>query len=215
MKRCYLIRHAETAWNRENRIQGHSDLPLSVHGEQQAGRLAVRFASLHLQGVFTSSLRRSRQTAEAIVNGNGHRVSPVVEPDLAEMYLGAWEGLTPEEVDAKFENAYRQWRTRPTGVVIPQAEPHDAFRQRVRRIFERLVAGMGEGEYVVVSHGGVIAAVLADLLGADYDAMIRRLRLDNAGVTALELGAPTPHLLWINSTTHLEPLAAPLGVGWY
>ena len=51
----------------------------------------------------------------------------------------------------------------------------------------------------------MIAAVLADLLDADYDAMLRRLRLDNAGITALEFGAPTPHVLWINRTTHLEP----------
>ena len=224
MKRCYLVRHAQTAWNDENRLQGHSDLPLSPLGEQQAERLAAYFASRHLRGIFTSRLQRSRQTAQQIAAGNGHGVAPVIEPDLAEMHLGAWEGLTPEEIDARFQGAYQQWRVRPSSVAIPRAEPLEQFRERVRGAVSRIVAGIGEGEYVVVSHGGVIAAVLADVLGADYDFVIRRMRLDNAGITALELGAalphaPTPnalvwgHVLWVNSTLHLEPLLP--STNWY
>ena len=213
MKRCYLIRHAQTLWNGENRIQGHSDLPLSPLGEQQAKQLAERFASHHLKGIFTSALQRSVQTAHAIASGNGHRVSPLVERELAEMHLGAWEGLTPAAVDSRFQNAYQQWRERPSSVAIPDAEPLDMFRQRVRRALANIMGGIGDGEYVVVSHGGVIAALLADLLGADYDQVIRRLRLDNAGVTAVEFGVGIPHVLWVNSTIHLEPLAQPPSVG--
>ena len=207
MKRCYLVRHAQTSWNNENRIQGHSDLPLSQLGLQQAQRLAACFASRHLTGIFTSPLQRSQQTAQAIAAGNGHGVSPMIEAELAEMHLGVWEGLTPTEVDARFGGAYRNWLTRPSSVRIPEAEPHEAFRTRVRRVREKIFGSLGEGEYVVVSHGGVIAALLADVLGADYDLLLRRLRLDNAGVTALECSFSTPSVLWINSTEHLEPLA--------
>ena len=215
MTRCYLVRHAQTAWNGENRIQGHSDTPLSSVGRQQAERLGARFASHHVRGIFTSALQRSRQTAAAIAAGNGHGVSPVVEPDLAEIHLGAWEGLTPEEVDARFPHAYRQWQRRPSSVVIPDGEPLAVFRARARNTLAKILAGVGDGEYVVVSHGGVIAAWLADALGADYDLVIRQLRLDNAGVTALEFGAGPPHVLWVNSTTHLDPLSvASAGAGW-
>ena len=210
MKRLYLVRHAQTAWNEENRIQGRSDQPLNGVGRTQAQRLGVRFASRHVAGIFTSHLVRRRATAQAVADGNGHGAAPVIETNLAEMHLGAWEGLTPAEVDARFGNAYQQWRQSPSSVRIPDAEPMSAFRARVRRIFSRLTGQMGQEEYVVVSHGGVIAAVLADVLGADYDRLLRRLRLDNAGVTAIELDAPTPHVLWVNSTTHLEPaLIAP------
>ena len=212
MTRCYLVRHAQTAWNEENRIQGRSDRPLDATGLAQAERLARRFASHHVAGLFTSHLLRSRSTAEAIATphgagqaGNGHPVSAVIEPDLAEMHLGAWEGLTPAEVDARFASAYQRWREQPSSVLIPESEPVHAFRERVRQVFGRLTARMGQGDYVVVSHGGVIAAILADVLGAEYDYLLRRLRLDNAGVTAIELDAPTPHVLWVNSTTHLEP----------
>jgi probable phosphoglycerate mutase len=215
MRRLYLVRHAQTAWNGENRLQGRSDRPLSRLGEEQARRLGARFAVHHLRAIVTSALQRSRQTAQRIASGNGHAVQPVIEPELAEMHLGTWEGLTPEDIDARFDGAYQQWRIRPSAVVIPGAEPLEVFRGRVRRVLTRVVAALPEGESVVVSHGGVIAAALADLLGADYDALLRRLRLDNAGVTALEFGmvlphAPTPnalvwgHVLWINSTTHLD-----------
>ena len=209
MKRCYLVRHAQTHWNNQNRIQGHSDIPLSPLGEEQALRLGKRFASHHLTGIFTSGLLRSRQTAEKIASGNGHGVQPVIEPNLAEMHLGDWEGLTPDEVDVKFNAAYHQWRTSPSSVIIPGAEPVDQFRLRARQALEKILSGCGEGEYVIVSHGGIIATLLADLVGADYDAVLRRVRLDNAGVTALEFGTGLPHVLWINSTTHLDGQTLP------
>ncbi len=215
MKRCYLVRHAQTVWNDENRIQGHSDVPLSPLGVKQAERLGVCFASRHVKGLFTSALQRSQRTAQAIADGNGHGVSPVVERDLAEIHLGDWEGLTPDEVDARFQRAYQQWRARPSSVVIPGGEPLEAFRGRVRRAVERVMAGVGEGEYVIVTHGGVIAALLADLLGADYDRVLRRVRLDNAGITALDFITEIPHVVWINSTTHLEALEPSTGVTWF
>ena len=215
MTRCYLVRHAQTSWNEENRIQGHSDVPLSPLGEAQAKRLGAFFASRHLKGIVTSALTRSQQTAQAIAAGNGHGVQPITERGLAEIHLGAWEGLTPEEVDGRYQGAYQQWRARPSTVSIPDAEPLEAFRVRVRRTLEQLIERFEDGEYVIVSHGGVIAAMLADTLGADFDLLLRRLRLDNAGITALEFATPLPHVLWINATAHLDTLVQPpFGAGW-
>ncbi len=230
MKRFYLVRHAQTTWNGQNRIQGHSDVPLSPLGERQASCLKEFFASTRLSGLITSQMARTRQTAEAILSGlpaapktggqgaaqagNGHRLNLVVMPDLAEMHLGAWEGLTPSEVDAKFGGAYAQWRVRPSSVIIPDAEPVQDFRRRVRRALEQIVDDSRAGEHVIVTHGGVIAALLADLLDADYDRLLRRLRLDNAGVTALEFETPNPHALWINSTGHLSVLGPIDGGHW-
>ena len=208
MRRCYLVRHAQTAWNRENRLQGHSDLPLSPLGEQQAHSLARFFASRHLRGLFTSHLQRSRQTADAIAQGNGHPLTPIIAQDLAEMHLGAWEGLTPDDIDQRFGGAYQQWREAPSSVRIPDAEPLAAFRARVGRALKQILATLpgNEGEYVVVTHGGVIAAFLADALLADYDALLRRLRLDNAGITAFDCSLERPYVLWVNFTTHLDHL---------
>ena len=208
MKRVYFVRHAQTAWNFANRIQGGSDVPLDDVGERQAERLGAWFASRHLRGIVTSALQRSRQTAMAIAAGNGHDVRPSVVPDLREMHLGAWEGLTPEDVDRQFHGAYRQWQRRPSSVRIPGAEALDAFQVRVRRVMDELIAGWEAGDYVVVTHGGVIAAVLADVVGADYDALLRRVRLDNAGVTAVAYRTTQRDVLWINGTSHLDSAGA-------
>jgi broad specificity phosphatase PhoE len=217
MRRCYLVRHGQTAWNRDNRIQGRSDVPLSPLGEQQANSLGAFFASRHLKAIFTSTLLRSQQTARAIALGNGHGVSPIIEHDLSEIHLGAWEGLTPDEVDARYQGAYQEWRIRPSAVRIPEAESVDQFQERVRRALMRIVAQFEDGECVIVSHGGVIAAVLAQTLGADFDFLLRRLRLDNAGISALEFGGGPPHVLWINATSHLQEdlVHPPLGTMWF
>ena len=208
--RCYLVRHAQTAWNGQNRLQGRSDIPLSVLGEQQAQRVAGAFATRRLDGLFTSALQRSRQTAHAIAGANQQCPAPHVEPSLAEIHLGAWEGLTPDEIDARFDGAYQRWRRYPSTVEIPGGELLAAFRQRVRETFERLTGTFQQdGEYVIVSHGGVIAALLAEVLEAEYDILLRRLCLDNAGITALECGFGKPHVLWVNSTLHLDGLLLP------
>ena len=185
MRRCYLVRHAQTDWNGENRLQGHSDLPLSGLGERQARQLGVCFSSRHVIGMFSSPLQRSRQTTQGILDGNGHRLDPVMDHGLMEMHLGVWEGLTPDEIDGRFAGAYQQWMVQPSSVVIPQGEPLEAFRVRVRQAWSRVLAAMEgrDGEYVVVSHGGVIAAMLADAT--------RRRDLRNDSDVALEDGLQT------------------------
>jgi probable phosphoglycerate mutase len=221
-KVVHLIRHAQTAWNEENRLQGDTDLPLSPLGLAQAGRLGELFASRQLQGIFSSPLQRSRQTADAIATGNVRRLAPVIERELAEIRLGAWEGLTPHEIDARYQGAYQRWRARPSSVCIPDGELLDQFRDRARRAFGRILAGLGDGEYVVVSHGGIIAAFLADLLAAEYGVLLTQLRLDNAGITTLGFAPMSdghggqarlwgavdqPHIVTINVTHHLASLA--------
>ena len=195
--RCYLVRHAQTAWNGENRLQGHSDPPLSPVGEAQARCLAEYFLAHHQNGtrvtaVYTSGLVRSQQTAQAIAGPLGIR--PVVEPRLAEMHLGRWEGLTPEEIDAQFDGAYQQWMRSPSGVVIPEAEPLEQFRTRVGQAFARILATAPTGDVVIVSHGGVIATWLSEWLNADYDRLMRRLSLDNAGISAIDRHTHPPHV---------------------
>lgn len=207
MKRWYLVRHAQTLWNCENRIQGASDIPLSPLGMQQAIRLQEYFASRPIRAIVSSRLIRSHHTARIIAQGNGHRLTPRIESDLAEIHLGEWEGLTPEEVNARYQQAYAQWRLTPSATHIPGAEPLSAFLQRVRRAKDQLLGSLDAEEAVVVTHGGVIAALLADALRADYDHLLQRLRLDNAGITAVEFEVGhAPTVLWINETRHLDAL---------
>ncbi len=228
-------------WNGENRLQGHSDLELNDIGLEQAKRLGAFFAARRASGevlaaLYTSHLKRSTQTAQAIAETTGLTLRP--ESALAESHLGAWEGLTPEEIDSKFDGAYQRWYRHPSQVTIPGAESLEAFTQRVRDAFERIRTtengredlasakpGLRSGEagpsyalraterplrslveagsVVIVTHGGVIASLLADWLKSDYDEILRRVVLSNASVSAIECHTMPPYVLWLNDTRHL------------
>lgn len=206
--RCYLVRHAQTDWNGQNRLQGHSDLELNALGVEQAERVGRFFASRRAAGesltaLYTSHLKRSAQTAQAIADATGLR--PRHESALAESHLGDWEGLTPEEIDAQFDGAYQRWYHRPSQVAIPGAEPIATFTRRVRDAFERIRAAQngGGGSVVIVTHGGVIASWLADWLKSDYDEILRRVMLSNAGMSTVECRFMPPCILSVNDTRHL------------
>lgn len=218
--RCYLIRHAQTDWNFENRIQGHSDPPLSALGRQQARRVGAYFAGRSIRALYTSHLARSLHTAQVIARATG--VAPTVIPALAEIHLGAWEGLTPEEVNARYRGAYERWRTTPARVRIPGGEPVERFRARVRAAFTQIAAAHRNGvqgtsaahagELVIVTHGGTIASLLADWMRADYSHLLHRLVLDNAGISAVSYRSDPPCILWVNAVSHLPQPAAAAGV---
>lgn len=198
----YLVRHAQTDWNFENRLQGQSDLPLNAAGRRQAARVGRYFSGRRIAAVYTSHLARSRQTADEIAGRA--KLVPTVDEDLAEIYLGVWEGLTPEDVNRRFNGAYEVWQSAPSQVTIPQAEPLEAFHTRARAAVRRILARHPSGDVVIVTHGGLISSVLAEWLEADYDRVLRKLSLDNAGVSAVAHQTTWPHILWINDTTHLS-----------
>src|SRR5438105_7468126 len=103
-----LIRHGETEWNRERRIQVHTDIRLSPGGSSQARQLALRLAHEPIQAVYSSDLARSRETAVPLAEllGLTLRTTPL----LREVGFGAWEGLTVSEVEARWPDEYAAWR---------------------------------------------------------------------------------------------------------
>lgn len=198
LKHLYLMRHGETTWNRSNRIQGHRNPALS-----RAGRAQVLATARHLRGrgierIFTSDLRRAMESARIVQRTLG--VPLTVLPQLREINLGTWEGLTPDQVNRRFRNGYAKWMADPSNVRIPRAEPHPAFCRRVRRCWKvQLVAGH-ERQILIVTHGGVIAALLAHLLRAHYDAFIVGLAIDNASLTHVVLHGRQVRVAMINRT---------------
>lgn len=202
--RCYLIRHAQTTWNAEDRIQGHANPPLSTAGRLQARRVGRYFAGRPIQALYTSHLVRSVHTAQAIAQQTGTALT--VEPALAEIHLGEWEGLTVGEVEGRYPEAFRRWQRTPSQMQIPGGESFAAFAGRVRHAFAAILQRSSqEGDVVVVSHGGAIASLLTDHLGADYDTLFHRLSLENAGISALDCLTRPPRVLWVNATQHLAP----------
>jgi broad specificity phosphatase PhoE len=200
----YLIRHGETDWNRERRIQGQTDIPLNARGRRQAAALAQRLASLPLEMIYTSDLGRARETAALIAAAQAQAVSVVATPDLRECDYGLWEGLHREEISRRFAEDWQQWLTsegvgRSTG-----GEDFFALERRVRRGFQQ---AMEEGKTLLIStHRGPLQAILCHILGMEAGQR-RRFLVANCAVTALDCDRRgPPRLLLFNDAGHLDGL---------
>jgi probable phosphoglycerate mutase len=163
MTTILLVRHCETDWNRERRWQGHADPPVNEAGRRQALELAVHLAGTELDAVYSSDLRRARETAEVIATGRGLPLT--TDPALREIDVGEWSGLTSAEIEARFPDGYR--RHAEGGDGWEHGETHAAMSRRVVGAVERIAAAHDGGQVLCVLHGGTIRALLAHAAGVD------------------------------------------------
>lgn len=153
MSRLLLVRHGESEWNAHGRVQGQGDPPLSSAGREQARRAAEALEGLD-GPVVSSDLRRAHQTAEALAEGIAS--GPVlIEPDLREIDVGRWTGLTHAEIEGLDPEEYAAWRSGRLEA-FPDGETRRGFTERVLRGVGRAAA---EGARLVVAHGGVLRAI--------------------------------------------------------
>jgi probable phosphoglycerate mutase len=157
MRRIILARHGESAWNSTRRLQGQADIPLSPRGEEQARQLRATIELLAPDHVVTSDLERARRTAALL----GHAVAT---PDAAlrEINVGDWTGEAIAELVAASPDSYSGWRAGT--FTPPEGETWAAFRARAMTGLERALAG-GAQRLLVVCHGGVIRALIEELIG--------------------------------------------------
>jgi alpha-ribazole phosphatase len=203
--RLILIRHGQTEWNRDRRVQGHTDAPLDEIGRAQAERLALRLAGEALDAVYASDLSRAVETARGIVTARGLTLRP--SHLFREASYGLWEGLTVAEIEAAYPEEYRLWREDGLRHRAPQGETFEDLQARaLTGMREILAAQVGSG-IALVSHGGTIRALLCGLLGWPL-ACARQLRLDNASITRVEYGPYGPSLVAFNDTSHLDDAVA-------
>lgn len=152
--RLLVIRHGETAWNLEARIQGHTDIPLNEHGRWQAERLALALSDDGLDALYTSDLQRARDTAQAVARATGLPLR--LDQGLRERNFGRLEGMTQNEVALQWPEEGRRWRERDPSYGPEEGETLQSFYQRCIDTAERL-ARLHPGQTVaLVAHGGVL-----------------------------------------------------------
>ena len=160
-----LVRHGETDWNRDRRIQGQSDPPLNDVGRGQARELARTLAGEHVDAVYASDLRRAQETAEILAAQLGLPV--VIDRELRELHFGRWEGQTVDELEALHPDAFSRW-VNGGEAVWDGGETHHAMAERVRSAVRRLAASHAGGRILLVAHGGPVRVLLMDAEGLDY-----------------------------------------------
>lgn len=184
--RLYLIRHARSSWNLQNRIQGNSNPHLDRIGRLQSKKLAQYFSQIPIDRFYSSPLFRARQTSLAL----HRRLNIDIEfvNGLKEINLGLWEGKTPQEVDKLYKGGYKKWLNKPRSVIIPKAEPINYFKKRAIATLTSIIEDNDENDnLLIVTHGGVIVAFIAYILKVDFGKLILRLRLDNTGITIVDV----------------------------
>lgn len=161
MTHFLLIRHAET--DMTGRFCGHSDPELNERGFRQLAPLVNTLSGYAIQRVYTSDLRRARQTAGAIADHFEAELR--VRPGLREIYFGQWEGLSWSEIEMRDPASARTWVAEYPNTTAPGGEPFQQFRERVHREIAFLLAEAAESSVAVVAHAGFIRVALTSLYG--------------------------------------------------
>ncbi len=192
--RLALIRHGPTEWNEAGRFQGRTDLPLSALGRAHARAIVGALRELGVRRVYSSNLRRSRQTARAIANA--YAVPLVEDARLREFDFGRWEGLTWEEILAHDPDLARRPRSAARYYSPAGGESFDAVRRRVRAFLDEMIAKR-ESPIAVVTHAGVLHAFCAEL-------DLETTRFSPGGITRIAIGEGRVRLLSLNDVAHLD-----------
>lgn len=199
--RLILIRHGQSTWNREHRIQGQLDPPLSDEGRRQAALLAARFAGRVFAGFYASDLTRAFETAEVIGATVGQR--PRAQTSLREIYLGEWEGLSTDEIAERFPTAWASWVEEPDWDVVPGGEGAGPFDARVGAALDDIFRRHPNGDVLVVTHGGVIQIALHRIVGRPSHGLFP-FKIQNASISLIEKRDGQMVIGGVNDIGHLE-----------
>jgi broad specificity phosphatase PhoE len=199
-----LIRHGETDWNRAGRWQGHQDIPLNQAGIEQAEALAQRLANWStnrpISHIYSSDLQRAAQTAAIL--GQKLGVDPVYDPLWRERDVGLFGGLTTPEVASTYPDV---WSQANKGILDPpEGERYEDLYRRAGTALNKLLDRHNGDMVAVISHGGMLHAVAANVLGISAGHYGRISFRGNTGLTIVEAKEGQLTLVRLNDTSHLE-----------
>jgi probable phosphoglycerate mutase len=203
-----LVRHGETAWNREGRYQGRTDVPLSPDGVSQVRRLGVRLAHVPITRAISSPLARAKTTAEAILVGRDN-VTLELDDGLLEISHGEWEGKLSADVEAAHDEMIGTWRQRPDRDVPagPGAETLGQVEARAWPVLERVTRNLGDNDTLLLAaHDAVNRVLLCRVLGLP---LTRIWAFRQSPATLNVLSGPSLSelaVMRLNDAEHVAPL---------
>ncbi|KHK96087.1 hypothetical protein LK09_17300 [Microbacterium mangrovi] len=167
MTTFFLARHGETLWHADHRYAGVSDVGLTRHGLGQAAALGAWAADAHLNAIVSSPLSRARRSAAPAVETTGLPLR--IEDRLTEIDFGVGEGLTPDELAARYPADWAAFRASPASVPLPGGEAGRDGIARALPVFDDLHTEMPDGRILIVAHATLLRLVLCELAGIDAD----------------------------------------------
>ena len=203
--RIIAIRHGETAWNVDTRLQGHLDIGLNAHGQWQAQRAALALADEDIAAIYTSDLSRARATAQAIADQNVNPAARQVHPHtgLRERGFGIFEGQTYAQINLDWPEESRRWRQRDPHFAPQGGETLTELRERVTNTVNTLASQHVGEQIVLVAHGGVMDALYRLATHVAIEAP-RSWDLGNAAINRLLWTPDGLTLVGWSDTRHLD-----------
>ena len=204
-----LVRHGATDWNLQGRCQGVTDRELSEVGVRQAEQLAALLRDESIEAVYSSALRRARQTAELI--SRPHNLPVMIEENIRELDHGALEGLTFNEIKQNYAEFLARWRTVPAEIQVPGGEKLIDVAERAWVGINRITGRHPTAEsIVVVSHNFPILGIVCRVTGTHLN-NYRSFHLDPCSITRLHRnGANAWSLTQVNNKEYLPQVDSPL-----
>ena len=200
------MHHGETEWNRDGRIQGHTDVPLNQLGRRQVKTLAKRLAESQFSTVYTSDLSRAVETAQTIVGGSDASIK--TDADLREFSYGDWEGLTLKEAESKDSGLFAElMKLENNEFSGPNGETTPQVLDRVRRFYASEAPNLDPSDDIlIVAHGGSIRALLVCLMELP-DELFWQFGVDCASLSVISNHSDKRVLEFWNDTGHLSSIA--------
>jgi probable phosphoglycerate mutase len=199
--RILAIRHGQTAWNADSRIQGHTDIALDAVGEWQAQRLALALVDEELDVLYSSDLARARQTAAPLAARK--KLELRIDAGLRERGFGEFEGLSFKQIEQRWPEQAAAWRQRDPDFGARGGEVLRDFRERVVAAVTRLAMAHRGQSIALVTHGGVLDLLYREATRVALDAP-RTWQLSNAGINRLLSNAEGLFLVGWDDCAHLQ-----------
>ena len=204
MTSIYLVRHGQTAWNKEEIFRGRTDIPLDKTGLKQARLAGEYFKGMVIQGIYSSPLSRAWQTAEQIALFQNLKAQPI--EGIIDMSFGNWEGHALQEIERIDPETYRQWREEPHLARLPGGETLDDVRKRAIASLEEVIERHTGETLVLVSHRVVNKVLICGILGID-NSHFWQITQDTAAINLIQYKRGRYILSFMNETCHLKLLS--------
>jgi len=201
----YLVRHGQTAWNKEEVFRGRTDIPLNETGLREAELAGGYLQHLEPHAIYTSPLSRAFQTAQEIARFHDLEIRPL--EGLIDMSFGSWEGHSLKEVEEKDAERYRQWREEPHLVKFPDGETLDEVRVRAMAALKWVIGQYPAKTVILVSHRVINKVILCGILGLD-NSHFWQITQDTTAINLIQYRNRKYILSLMNETCHLKPLQA-------
>lgn len=203
MTEVYLIRHGQTVWNQGGKYQGHTDVPLSAVGRQQAQQLQKKLATTKIAAFYASDLARAYDTAKIIAEP--HNLEVRLFPEFRELNFGCWEGLNYEEIMQAYGDQARQWYANPATVCIPGGESCLELKERSYKLLLQIIKRHDNEAIALITHGGTIRILIMAAMGWDFSCFWR-ISQDNTALNIIAFYEEQAVLKLLNDTCHLHCL---------